>query len=99
MHALFDTLQDRYRANPDHSALSVMTNADQPIPKTQIYANIKVAIGGGINEPRDALNTTVFGLLSNPDQLAEVKRNKRLGGPHLKKVFAGLPPFQRPLDW
>ena len=79
MHALFDTLQDRYRANPDHSALSVMTNADQPIPKTQIYANIKVAIGGGINEPRDALNTTVFGLLSNPDQLAEVKRNNDWG--------------------
>ena len=79
MHALFDTLQDRYRANPDHSALSVMLNADQPIPKTQIYANIKVAIGGGINEPRDALNTTVFGLLSNPDQLAEVKRNNDWG--------------------
>lgn len=75
MHALFDRLQDRHRAAPNNSALSVMLNADDPIPETQIYANIKIAIGGGINEPRDALNTILFGLLTNPDQLAEVKRN------------------------
>ncbi|MGY9033723.1 MAG: cytochrome P450 [Rhodobacterales bacterium] len=75
MHALFDQLQDRHRAEPNNSALSVMLNADEPIDQTQIYANIKIAIGGGINEPRDALNTILFGLLSNPDQLAEVKHN------------------------
>lgn len=75
MHALFDRLQDRHRSAPNNSAFSVMLNADDPIPKTQIYANIKIAIGGGINEPRDALNTILFGLLTNPDQLEEVKRN------------------------
>ena len=75
MHALFDKLQDRHRADPNNSALSVMLNADDPIPETQIYANVKIAIGGGINEPRDALNTILFGLLTNPDQLEEVKRN------------------------
>ena len=37
-------------------------------------ANIKIAIGGGINEPRDALLTVIYGLLTNPDQLEEVKR-------------------------
>ena len=75
MHALFDSLQDRHRAEPNNSAFSVMLNAEDPIPETQIYANIKIAIGGGINEPRDALNTILFGLLTHPDQLAEVKRN------------------------
>ena len=75
MHRLFDSLRDRHRAKPNNSALSVMLNADDPIEKTQIYANIKIAIGGGINEPRDALNTVLFGLLSNPEQLGEVKRN------------------------
>lgn len=75
MHALFDRLQSRHRAEPGNSALSVMLNAEDPIPEQQIYANIKIAIGGGINEPRDALNTIVFGLLTNPDQFAEVKRN------------------------
>ena len=75
MHRLFDSLRDRHRAKPNNSALSVMLNADDPIEKTQIYANMKIAIGGGINEPRDALNTVLFGLLSNPEQLEEVKRN------------------------
>jgi cytochrome P450 family 104 len=32
-----------------------MVNAKHPIPKSQIIANVKIAIGGGINEPRDAL--------------------------------------------
>ena len=75
MHRLFDRLQDRHRAAPNNSALSVMLNADDPIEEKQIYANIKIAIGGGINEPRDALNTIVVGLLSNPDQFAQVKRD------------------------
>jgi cytochrome P450 len=75
MHALFDRLQARQMAEPNNSALSVMLNADDPIPEKQIYANIKIAIGGGINEPRDALNTILFGLLTNPDQLQQVKQN------------------------
>ncbi len=72
--ALLDSIQDRHRAEPNNSAFSVMLNADDPIAMSQIYANIKIAIGGGINEPRDALNTILYGLLTNPDQLAEVKR-------------------------
>ena len=75
MNALMDSLQDRHRADPNNSALSVMLNADDPIEMSQIYSNIKIAIGGGINEPRDALNTIIYGLLTNPDQLEEVKRN------------------------
>ena len=76
IHALLDRIQDRHRAAPNNSAFSVMLNAENPIPEQQIYANIKIAIGGGINEPRDALNTTLYGLLTNPDQLAEVKRRE-----------------------
>ncbi|ASY64869.1 Plant-inducible protein PinF2, hypothetical-like, contributes to virulence [Sinorhizobium sojae CCBAU 05684] len=73
MDALFARLRDRRIAEPDGSAYSVMLNADDPIPMSQIYSNIKIAIGGGINEPRDALATIVYGLLTNPDQLAEVR--------------------------
>ena len=63
----------RVRQQPDQSALSFMTNAKNPIAESQIIANMKIAIGGGINEPRDALLTTIFGLLSNPDQLDAVR--------------------------
>ena len=73
MNALLDRAIERVRAEPDASALSVMVNAANPIPLSQIVANIKIAIGGGINEPRDALSTIVYGLLTNPDQLEEVR--------------------------
>ena len=74
MNTLIDSLHERHLAEPNNSALSVMLNADDPIETTQIYSNIKIAIGGGINEPRDALNTILFGLLTNPDQLRQVKQ-------------------------
>ncbi len=73
MDALFDKAAERHRKDPDQSALSVMVNAEDPIPMSQIYANVKIAIGGGINEPRDALLTIIYGLLSNPDQFEACK--------------------------
>lgn len=75
MNALFEKAAARHRAEPNQSALSVMVNAEEPIPQSQIHANIKIAIGGGINEPRDALLTIVYGLLTNPDQFADAKRD------------------------
>lgn len=73
MDVLFAQVSARRIAEPDGSALSLMLTAEDPIPEAQIHANIKIAIGGGINEPRDAMATIIFGLLTNPDQLAEVR--------------------------
>ena len=53
---------ERVRAAPDASALSFMMRAKNPIAQSQVIANVKIAIGGGINEPRDALLTILFGL-------------------------------------
>ncbi|AUH32639.1 cytochrome P450 [Paracoccus tegillarcae] len=79
MDELFAKAVERVRAAPDASAFSVMVNADDPIPTSQIYSNIKIAIGGGINEPRDALATLIFGMLTNPDQLEQVKAGEDWG--------------------
>jgi hypothetical protein len=38
-----------------------------------MIANVKIAIGGGINWPRDALLTVLHGLLTKPDQLEAVR--------------------------
>ena len=70
MNACFDEAVSRHRAEPNLSALSVMVNAEAPIETSQIYANIKIAIGGGLNEPRDALATILYGILADPDQRA-----------------------------
>jgi cytochrome P450 len=79
MNALFDRRAEELLVTPDQSALSVMLNADTPIARGQMYSNIKIAIGGGINEPRDALLTILYGLLSNPDQLEAVKAQAAWG--------------------
>jgi len=73
MNALFEVETQRHHVEQGPSALSAMVNADDPIALSQIRANVKIAIGGGINEPRDALCTILFGLLSNPDHIAAVK--------------------------
>ncbi|MCO5733432.1 cytochrome P450 [Rhizobium sp. SSA_523] len=79
MDAVLERAVERVKAIPDHSALSVMVHAENPIAMSQIVANIKIAIGGGINEPRDAFSTIVFGLLTEPEQLEEVKRTGKWG--------------------
>jgi cytochrome P450 len=65
-----------HKAAPGPSALSAMLNADNPIPYSQILSNIKIAIGGGVNEPRDAMLTAVYGLLINPEQCEAVKKDR-----------------------
>lgn len=67
---------ERLKTDPDQSALSHMVNASDPIAWEQILANVKIAIGGGINEPRDAILTILYGLLTNPDQLEAIKTSE-----------------------
>ena len=79
MDACFMQAITLHRENPNPSALSAMVNAENPIPLSQIHSNIKIAIGGGINEPRDALLTILFGLLDNPEQRSHVQENNLWG--------------------
>ncbi len=58
-------------ARPDFSLLSVQRRAG--LSEEQTRANIKLAISGGQNEPRDAIAGTAWALLSQPDQLALVR--------------------------
>src|SRR4249919_3372096 len=56
--------------HPNTSILSVLLASGQNIES--IRANIKLAISGGQNEPRDAISGTVWALLTHPHQLAQV---------------------------
>ncbi len=57
---------------PDFSLLSVQRQAG--LSDEQIRANIKLAISGGQNEPRDAIAGTVWALLRHPQALDRVRR-------------------------
>ncbi|WP_435170224.1 cytochrome P450 [Falsirhodobacter sp. 1013] len=93
MNAMLARAVERVRAEPDRSALSVMVNAENPIPESQIFANIKIAIGGGINEPRDALSTIVYGFLTEPEQLEETRR-EGAWGPAFEEGIRWVAPIQ-----
>lgn len=67
-----DQMIEIKRINPDPSFMSALANAPD-ISLEQIRANVKVIIGGGINEPRDAVCTAIYSLLENPEQMQLIK--------------------------
>jgi cytochrome P450 len=60
--------------HPNTSILSVLLASGQNIDS--IRANIKLAISGGQNEPRDAISGTTWALLTHPAQLQLVRDGK-----------------------
>ncbi|MFK8036349.1 MAG: cytochrome P450 [Hyphomicrobiales bacterium] len=73
MNACFDQMIDQHKTTPDGSVLSIMINASEPLDMSQIRTNMKICIGGAVIETRDALLSTIYGLLCNPDQLRRCK--------------------------
>lgn len=69
-----DMMIEEKRASPDHSILSVLLEAGQPMQ--QIRANVKLAISGGQNEPRDAISGCIWALLTHPDQFRLVQNGE-----------------------
>jgi cytochrome P450 len=59
---------------PNPSLLSVMLQGGMPMES--VRANIKLAISGGQNEPRDAIAGTIWALLTHPEQLDLVRAGK-----------------------
>ena len=55
-----------YEERPDNSLLSVQLQAG--LPEKSVRANVKLAISGGQNEPRDVIAGMVWALLKFPDQ-------------------------------
>jgi len=69
--AAIDDMLPVLSRTPDQSLLGVMVASGMPI--ASVRANIKLAISGGQNEPRDAIAGTVWALLTHPDQLAALR--------------------------
>ncbi len=59
---------------PDPSLLSVMLESGMPMES--VRANIKLAISGGQNEPRDAIAGAIWALLRHPGELARVRSGR-----------------------
>ncbi|WP_133917389.1 cytochrome P450 [Streptomyces sp. NBC_00582] len=60
------------RSEPDGSVISSMVHADPPVELSEIQNNVKVIIGGGVNEPRDVFGVGAWALLNRPEVLDRV---------------------------
>ena len=68
--AAIDDMVPVVRKSPNLSLLSVMLSNGMPMES--VRANIKLAISGGQNEPRDAIAGALWALLTHPQQLGLV---------------------------
>jgi len=78
----------------DYSALAIQAHAEEPIEMEHIVSNIKIAIGGGINEPRDAVLTALYGLLTNPEQFDAVRQDLSLCTRAFEEAIRWVAPIQ-----
>jgi len=69
--AHIDEMMPVLATEPNLSLLSVQMQAG--LSAAQFRANVKLAISGGQNEPRDAIAGTIWALLQHPAQLALVR--------------------------
>ena len=72
--AAIDDMLPQASRSDDFGLLSVMLRAG--LPMESIRANIKLAISGGQNEPRDAIAGLAWAMLTHPGQLAVVRRGE-----------------------
>ena len=79
--AAIERVLDRLAAEPDGSVLSWMLHADadgERMTREETVANTKLMLSGGLQEPRDLIALAVWALGSDPEQLAEVQRDRSL---------------------
>ena len=75
--AALDEMLAWHRKYPDDSLISaLLALPDYQMPIEAIRANLKMTIGGGLNEPRDAIGVAAYSLLSDPAQRELVSSGK-----------------------
>ena len=79
------------KKSPDESIVSAMVNSNEEFTFDEIRSNVLVTIGGGLNEPRDAIGTAVYGLLTHRSNLPFPKAKVTCGPRCLKRRCAGSP--------
>jgi cytochrome P450 len=87
---VIERVLDRLAAEPDGSVLSWMLHHDRDgarMTRSEIVANTKLMLSGGLQEPRDLIALVVLALGSNPEQLEEVRADRRLVKPAVEETL------------
>ena len=85
-----DEAVDRVRRHPDGSILSTMVEAGMPLGTQR--ANVKLAIAGGINEPKHAVTSAVWALSTRAEQRRRAMAEPSLFEAVFEEIVRWLPP-------
>lgn len=91
--AAVDEVLPLLREEPDASVISAMLHAEDPLTDEQIRTNVKVFLGGGLNEPRDATATAIHAVLSDDDLLEQVQAQPALWKKVLEEAVRWVSPI------
>jgi len=77
---VIERVLDRLETEPDGSVLSSMLHHedDGDMSRNEIVANTKLMLSGGLQEPRDLIALVVLALGDHPEQLEEIRTDRRL---------------------
>jgi len=87
---VIERVLDRLADEPDGSVLSAMLHHDEDgdrMTREEIVANTKLMLSGGLQEPRDVIALVIYALGSNPEQLEQVRADRRLVKPAVEETL------------
>jgi cytochrome P450 len=84
----------RVRAQPDASIVSALVHAPVALVEELVYANMKLAVGGGVNEPQHALVGGVWAFAQHADQHERLLADPTLFANAFDEAVRWLSPIQ-----
>ncbi|WP_082716945.1 cytochrome P450 [Microterricola viridarii] len=91
--AEIDRAVARVRVTPDESMISAAVHAEYQMPIESLRAAVKMTIGGGVNEPRDAMGIAVYALITHPEIRARVEADAALWRPVFEETIRWVAPI------
>ncbi|WP_144720111.1 cytochrome P450 [Agrococcus jejuensis] len=92
--AALDEMLAWHAKHPDHSLLSQLIRIpDYEMPIERIRANVKMTIGGGLNEPRDALGVAAWAVLQHPEQRRIIEADATLWPTAFEETIRWISPI------
>jgi cytochrome P450 len=91
-NSLIDDAVARWRERTEPGTV-LRSMVDAGLTMDEIRANVKLFVGGSINEPRDLITSTMWALLRDPVQSWLVRRNPALLAPAAEETLRWLSPI------
>ncbi len=81
------------REHPDNTVISSMIQSSEDLNIDEMRANVKVFIGGGLNEPRDSISVATWAVITHPEIRAAAEENPDTWRPIFEEAIRWIAPI------